>query len=236
MELSSSSKIITAVALASCASMFVYFQNTNIEEKKIAKESVEVKPTKNKVNDIEIVYLKDTIEESPTNKNLKDEIEIVDLKENIIEKEIYNKEFTKQYKNSVLKRDIDSETTIQKDEPIKKYIERRKLLNIATLKNNIDSKKDKKVTRFSVYSNITPAELKKNINSNFPPSAPSIVKGTFSSGEQFTVIIPAEVQAQASELIVTSNYDDGTIEEMSNLKETTNDEDKKVILPPSIGQ
>jgi len=116
-----------------------------------------------------------------------------------------------------------------------------------SLKNVSPTDKEMKTTpRFSVYADITIKEAREKRNQLLPPSAPTMIQGSFPSGEQYNAIIDTDLKNNAKQIVVSNNQADGTITELakvpvsdkqqsSNTQENVNDS-SVVIAPPSIGQ
>ncbi len=124
-----------------------------------------------------------------------------------------------------------------KREDIPNYLAEKSLVNITSTKSEL-ANPDYTSPRFSVYTNISKKEASEKRDNTFPPSAPKIINGSFHSGLPFTVIIDADINKEADDIVVSNNHPDGSIQEIINIKEKeAEDAEHRVIMaPPSIGK
>jgi len=117
---------------------------------------------------------------------------------------------------------------------IESYIKSKSLKNITSTKVQLDNPSYTS-PRFSVYSNITTTKAKQKRDNSLPPSAPVIVQGTFYSGTPYTVIIDGDLQREATDIVISNNLPDGSIEEIVNISHPiTPDEEQVISFPPAI--
>lgn len=130
---------------------------------------------------------------------------------------------------------VENSHKVDDVQEIENYIIENQLKKIETSKkiNN------EQIQKHTIYADITKEEIESTTNNMMPPLAPTIVSGTFNSGESYNIIIPTLVKNNAKDIIITNNNEDGTIKESVALKiqgENSMPQQPTILeTPPSIG-
>jgi len=154
----------------------------------------------------------------------------------IVVKPIIKEKNTQTKKSMSVAIKIDNITS---NKEAKEYLSQHSLKNISTSQDSTGE-----TPRYSVYSDISMKEAKKRRNKFVPPSAPTVVQGSFPSGEPYSVIIDSDLKSQAKDIVISNNQADGTITELAKVPVSNkqvsdtqeNNGDSSLIAPPSIGQ
>lgn len=166
----------------------------------------------------------------------KKNIEILYLDEEKSEK----KELVKEDKQKTQNNEKKQETYTKQDNiQIENYIVENQL-------KQINKKEDSdQVQKFGIYSDVSQEEADAmSNNAMLPPMAPTIISGTFDSGETYSVVVPTNIKTKANEIVITNNDEEGNIKEHVTLKpqelDNSDKEDKKsktttLETPPQVG-
>lgn len=189
-----------------------------------------------------LLILKENNEESNSNKT--HSTHISEIKKDVVvpKKVLYFDNENLENKNEVI--DNKSKTYIVKEaepknikeEDIDNYIKVRSLKNITSTQDELNNP-DYIIPRFSIYTNIDKKEALKKKDKSIPPATPVIISGSFYSGVPYTVIIDGDIKNEATDIVISNNHPDGSIEEIVNIKNKPSfDNELLIISPPTIGK